>query len=125
VFNGAGWKPVIAVPGLTPKFPFKRDGPAFVTVVAPRTVNVDTEPKGTVTLDVFIRDLFRFCNPVGVFASRSLDGELFSHAVKRNATSRDDVMMPTRMARCARERVRTAVLFMNPPKYYYETSESF
>jgi hypothetical protein len=46
-FIGIGWKPVIAVPGLTPKFPVMSDAPSFVTVVAPRTVKVDTEPNGT------------------------------------------------------------------------------
>src|SRR3972149_3345074 len=88
VFNGAGSKPVSAVPGLTPTSPVMSDAPSLVTVVAPRTANVDAVPKGTDD-DVAV-DLFRPCGPPNMFGSPWLDGAFDSHAANRNATEAID-----------------------------------
>ena len=41
-----GGKPVIEVPGLTPKSPMTTDGPVLVTAAAPRTAKLVAVPSG-------------------------------------------------------------------------------
>jgi len=53
--KGAGWNPVIAVPGLTPKSPLRIDSSALVTVVAANTANVDALPRGTASKVIDLR----------------------------------------------------------------------
>ncbi len=44
-----GGKPVIAVPGLTPRSPTRTVGPVFVTVVAPSTAKLPAVPSDGAT----------------------------------------------------------------------------
>jgi hypothetical protein len=113
--------PVSAVPGLTPASPVMIDGPALVTVVPPRTTNVDAEPKGTAVAELTFAPLesepFGFCGPIIEFESRGPDGTFDSHAANRNMASAIDSTTIGFIVSLVNMSERTFAFFMDPPHY--------